>query len=70
MNNNNSVYEYKIFLPNCHDMEYSISDNKDKEIKDKLSNLFLVRANNYYVEFINQLYNGMIEFSLNDEIMK
>ena len=69
MNNNNSVYEYKIFLPNCHDMEYSISDNKDKEIKDKLSNLFLVRANNYYVEFINQLYNGMIEFSLNDEIM-
>ena len=60
MNNNNdinSIYQYYIYLPNCQDKSYNISnnlnENKEETEYEKLSNLFTVKTNKYFFEIDN-----------------
>ena len=65
-----SVNEYYIYLPKCENKNYDISNslngNKPEEEREKLSNLFIVKANNYYFEIENSV-NDFGYFTLNNE---
>jgi len=60
-NNRNSVYEYYIYTPICQNKEYYISLFN----KIRLSELFSVKTNKYYIEFDNS-FSTYGYFSLND----
>jgi len=57
INNNEKVYEYYIYIPECNDNNYelynSLNENKSDGQKEKLSNLFTVKTNKYYFEITN-----------------
>ena len=61
INNENSVYEYYIYLPKCQSKEYTLFNNlnktKPEEELEKLSNLFTVKTNKYFFEIKNEIYN-------------
>ena len=56
-NNQNSIYEYYIYLPSCQNMNYSIlnslNENKSEDDFEKLVNLFQVKSNKCYFELKN-----------------
>ena len=66
----NRVYEYYIYLPTCTDANFTLinSMNEGKEEKDfvKLSNLFPIKTNNYFLEFKN-IPDNFGYFTLNGE---
>ena len=66
----NTVYEYYIYLPTCTDANFTLinSMNEGKEEKDfvKLSNLFPIKTNNYFLEFKN-IPDNFGYFTLNGE---
>ena len=63
MNNNENgvhVYEYYMYLPICQNRNYtilnSINWNKSENDMEKLSDLFIVKTNNYFFSLINPPY--------------
>ena len=66
--NTNKVYEYKIYKPVCYDKEYTIINKLNESFKERLSNLFTVRTNNFYLQFKNLINKDyiLIEFMLNN----
>ena len=69
-NEQNSIYEYYIYLPSCEDKNYSIlnslNEYKSEENFEKISNLFTVKTNKYYFE-IKNLPDEYGYFTLNNE---
>ena len=72
-NEQNSIYEYYIYLPSCEDKNYSIlnslNEYKSEENFEKISNLFTVKTNKYYFE-IKYFPDEYGYFTLNNEIIK
>ena len=52
-----SVFQFYIYLPECHNKNYvilnSMNWNKSENDKERLNNLFEVKTNNYYLRLIN-----------------
>ena len=63
MNNNNVVYEYKIYIPYCNNKLYEYENNSEEIKKENLSNLFEVKSTNFYFK-IDYISDDAIEFSL------
>ena len=63
MNNNNAVYEYKIYIPDCNNKLYEYENNSEEIKKENLSNLFEVKSTNFYFK-IDYISDDAIEFSL------
>ena len=61
MNNEDKVYEYRIYVPNCNNKEYSIFDilieNKKNLSLGRLEYLFEVKTNNIFLKFDNAPYD-------------
>ena len=62
MNNEEKVYEYKIYLPKCNNYKIysfynSLNENRNAKEYEKLINLFVVKANNTYLRFDNAPYD-------------
>ena len=71
-NNNNSVYEYYIYLPTFQNIDYEIYNHLDENMPikelDKLRNLFAVKTNKYFFE-IKKPINTYGYFILNNETL-
>ena len=61
MNNEDKVYEYKIYIPFCNNKEYSmfrsLNENKTEKSMERLRNLFVVKTNNTFLKFENAPYD-------------
>ena len=70
MNNENYVYEYYIYLPECENKYYiiynSLNENKNEGEMEKLNNLFTVKTNKYYFE-LKKPQNEFGYFTINGE---
>ena len=74
MNDNKEVYEYKFYLIECYNKVYTFENslNENEEVKLKLSELYMIKTNNYNLKFINpsnqfNIYHNSIEFKINNE---
>ena len=61
MNNENKIYKYTICIPNCTNQKYSffnsMNENRTKETKERLLNLFEIKTINTYLRFDNAPYD-------------
>ena len=68
-NNNISIYEYYIYIPKCDNKNYNIYNNENDNITkfelDKISNLFSIETNKYYLEIKNK-FEEFGYFTLNN----
>ena len=69
-NGKNSIYGYYSYQPECQDQQYtilnSLNENKSEENWEKLSSLFIIKTNKYYLE-INYNPDEFGFFTLNKE---
>ena len=67
-NNNISIYEY--YIPKCDNKNYNIYNNENDNITkfelDKISNLFSIETNKYYLEIKNK-FEEFGYFTLNND---
>ena len=61
MNNEDKVYEYKIYIPHCNYTDYSffdsLNENNNETTMERLINLFEVKTNNTFLTFPNAPYD-------------